>query len=141
MARADELLGVWRLEPMTHRGRPVPTGQTHLVIDRARLWEVWPRQIVYEDEAGPEREYTARARDDVFEIDVTERGRRRLGLAAIDHEGVLHLAFGLERRPHAIVDDESSHQRYRLEPDESTRARLAGPVTRVQRGSTSAWAR
>ena len=54
----DDLLGVWALVDATARGSRVHTGQTHLVVQADRLWEVWPDSVYYEGEPGPEHTYS-----------------------------------------------------------------------------------
>ena len=54
----DEVLGVWALTEVTARAGRVHTGQTHLVVQADRLWEVWPDAVYYEGERGPECAYS-----------------------------------------------------------------------------------
>lgn len=105
MRDPSELLGVWRLLAVTRAGRPVSTRQTHLVIEPSRLWEVWPARVVHDDDEGPERAYEVRPRGGLWEIDIMERRRPRLALAALGHDGLLSLRLGDDERPVSIDDD------------------------------------
>jgi hypothetical protein len=49
---------VWRLVSITHRGNEIWTDQTHLCVKKNVLWEVWPEEVYYEGEPGPERPYS-----------------------------------------------------------------------------------
>lgn len=54
--KKEEFLGVWKL--VEYAKGKVMTSKTHLVVKDNVLWEVWPDQVYYENESGPEVEFT-----------------------------------------------------------------------------------
>jgi len=54
--KKEDFIGVWKL--VEYAKGEVSTSKTHLVVKNDILWEVWPDSIYYENEKGPEIEYT-----------------------------------------------------------------------------------
>lgn len=124
----DAWLGVWRRIGL----RPEP--KTHLVVERDRLWDVWPGRVYTERDPGPEAKYVLRARGAIWEIDIETPTGLIAGLLAVEG-GRLRLTRSHDDRRPATLDDVigGACDVYERENDEATVARLRSPVARVAR--------
>lgn len=133
----EKLLGVWRLESLTSDGQVVHTGQTHLVVDADRLFEVWPSNVYYDDRPGPEREYALAwvGEEGRLEVLAPSADQRSEWMTIRFFGDELHARIGpTPGRPAASFDDEDGLLAvYRREPDLEAAARLREPPPRRAR--------
>jgi hypothetical protein len=54
--KKEDLVGVWKF--VGYPEEKIHTSKTHIVVQENILWEVWPNTIYYENDPGPDVEYT-----------------------------------------------------------------------------------
>lgn len=115
--RSPSLLGVWRLESLTRRGRRTKSSHTHLVVHEQELWEICPRQVYYEDAPGPERAYVLTWEGDDGRLEIThlEKAAGRSILRLFGDELQLRHGPKPETFPKSFYDEKGTFAVYERE--------------------------